>query len=124
MRVRENEPGYSSLRAKARGAPANGPMRRKLFLVFPLLVTTSKALVPSSFLLLVVRHLLLVAMHLFLEASCFFPLLVEGITSGRNYAAKGTMRVSETQHEGTRPDVFCNYADTRFHLVHFLFEVI
>ena len=34
-----------------------------------LIVTSSKALVPSSFLLLLVRHLLLVAMHLFLVAS-------------------------------------------------------
>ena len=33
--------------------------------------TSSVALVPSSFLLLLVRHLLLVAMHLFLVASCY-----------------------------------------------------
>ena len=39
-----------------------------LFLVASL-VTRSDALVPSSFLFLVVRHLLLVAMHLFLVAS-------------------------------------------------------
>ena len=32
--------------------------------------TSSKALVPNSFLLLLVRHLLLLAMHLFLVASC------------------------------------------------------
>ena len=35
------------------------------------IVTTSKALVPSSFLLLLVRHLLLEAMHLLLVASCY-----------------------------------------------------
>ena len=35
-------------------------------------VTSSDALVPSSFLLLLVRHLLLVAMHLFLVASCYY----------------------------------------------------
>ena len=35
------------------------------------LVTTSDALVPSSFLLLLVRHLLLLAWHLFLIASCY-----------------------------------------------------
>ena len=34
-------------------------------------VTTSVALVPSSFLLLLVRHLLLLAWHLFLVASCY-----------------------------------------------------
>ena len=33
---------------------------------------SSDALVPNSFLLLLVRHLLLVAMHLFLIASCYY----------------------------------------------------
>ena len=32
----------------------------------------SDALVPSSFLLLLVKHLLLVAMRLFLVASCYY----------------------------------------------------
>ena len=36
------------------------------------LVTRSEALVPSSFLLLLVRDLLLEAMHLFLVASCYY----------------------------------------------------
>ena len=36
------------------------------------LVTSSDALVPSSFLVLLVRHLLLVAMHLFLVASWYY----------------------------------------------------
>ena len=35
-------------------------------------VTRSNALVPNSFLLLLVRHLLLEAMHLFLLASCCY----------------------------------------------------
>ena len=42
-----------------------------LLLVVWTLAPTSDALVPSSFLLLVVRHLLLLAMHLFLVASCY-----------------------------------------------------
>ena len=37
-----------------------------------LLVTTSVALVPNSFLLLLVRHLLLLVRHLFLIASCYY----------------------------------------------------
>ena len=49
-----------------------------------LLYTSSRALVSSSFLLLLVRQLLLVAMHLFVESSSDKSLKVGSESSGQN----------------------------------------
>ena len=48
------------------------PVKKNRTGVLQALVTTSVALVPSSFLLLQVRHLLVLAWHLFLVASCYY----------------------------------------------------